>query len=266
MLTSRLLKCATIVFTAIGCADEVTTRLNQDASGDIRVLALDCEIGIPAYYTVQTQDNNSVSFFSPRLDEVGRIRIDNDADEPTDNLHFRILSTRKVAHLTMAEIEYLGFEERQDSPTYIAISSRNQRLTLFGDATRLAEKLIRECAATVSEADLNVYKRSEAGCAYVLRLNPDYDSVFDSAKISTFYTSDGARGWQLSNIELDGPLARHGVTEGDRISHLCGIPFAEYVVSGGKLCCETGDPESLTLTIQRPGAAKFDIRIPRPSP
>ena len=60
-------------------------------------------------------------------------------------------------------------------------------------------------------------------------------------------------------------LAKHGIADGDRITHFCGLPFPEYVASGGELCCEQGDPQSLTLTIERSGTDAFDVRVTNPA-
>ncbi|MCP4007405.1 MAG: hypothetical protein GY725_24755 [bacterium] len=252
---------------SLGCVTDTAQEPGLPSDGaEVRVLALDCEIGIPAYYTVQTQDVDSVSFFSSRLDEVGRIRIDNDPDDPEENPRFRVLNTREVAHLKISEIEYLGFEGRRAAPAYVSIRSKDQRLTLLGDATRLSEDLVQQCAESVSEADMNVHRRRQEGCAYELQLRPEYSSVFESAQVAAYSTSDDRQGWQLSDVDPDGPLGREGVADGDRITHFCGLPFSEYVVSGGQLCCETGDPESLTLTVERSAAESFDVRIPKPAP
>ena len=251
----------------LACSLVSPARAGQGDSHAIRVLALDCEIEVPAHFTVQTQDAGSVSFFSPRFDEVARIRLSAPSELDSSSARVRTISSRTEGHLQIAKKEFVGFEGQPDREPlpFAEVRSRSQQAVFYGDATKLVDGVVKHCLATIRPDKRESYERRAAGCAYDLTLHPTYGFVFDSAKILSVFTDGSLSAWSLSSIQPGGVLDRHGVKDGDRVISICGVPLAVATSSGGSICCSSGSPHALSLTIERDPGSPFDVSIPRMS-
>lgn len=251
----------------LACSLVSLARAGQGESHAIRVLALDCEIEVPAYFIVQTQDTGSVSFFSPRFDEVARIRISARSEPDSSSARVRTISSRTEGHLQIAKKELVGFEGQpnREPLAFVEIRSRSQQAVFYGDATKLVDGVVKHCLATIRPDKRESYERRAAGCAYDLTLHPTYDFVFDSAKILSVFTDGRLSAWSLSSIRPGGVLDRNGVKDGDQITSICGVPLAVVTSSGGSICCSSGSPDALSLTVERDSGSPFDVSIPRQS-
>jgi len=253
---------AVLAFSSVSLA-----RAEQGESEMIRVLALDCEIEVPAYYTVQTQDAGSVSFFSPKLNEVARIRLSAPSEGDSSGTRVRTVSTRTEGHLQIAKKDFVGFEGQPDREPlpFVEIRSRSQQAVFYGDATKLVDSIVKRCLATIRPDKRESYERRAAGCAYDLALHPTYDFVFDSAKILSVFTEGSLSAWSLESVQPDSVLDRHDLKDGDRITSICGVPLAVATSSGGSICCSSGSPDKLSLTVERNSAESFEVAIPQQS-
>jgi len=251
----------------MACSLVSLARAGQGDSHFIRVLALDCEIEVPAYFTVRTQDTGSVSFFSPRSDEVARIRLSAPSEPDSSSARVRTISSRTEGHLQIAKKEFVGFvgqPDREPLP-FVEVRSRSQQAVFYGDAIKLVDEVVKHCLATIRLAKRESYEHRTAGCAYDLTLHPTYDFVFDSAKSLSVFTDGSLSAWSLSSIQPGGVLDRHGIKDGDRVIAICGVRLAVATSSGGSICCSSGSPDALSLTIKRDSGTLFDVSISRKS-
>ena len=249
-MSSGLQSATALVVLTLYCGLLGATATEAPSGPEQSVEALGCQIPISQRYSLAVTNDGARFSSGTSSISIGPLM----AEQPS---HWLVLKSSRIAGSLNVERYGLADASRSaNAPTLVSIKGLRQQIDLFGVSDEEIEHILARCNETMKPEVASATARVAKGCPSGRSAPNALRDLLEGARPQVVIEGSKVAGWRLYGTESSANLKSQGVGDGAMVTAVCGVPAAEVMAGGDRLCCATNASGRIEATIEIGGQRK----------